>query len=272
MVAREPGANIGIPTGELSGILTLDVDTYKAESMTPEDIERELGPIPDTAVVETGRGGLQYLFRYPEELRKETLRKGLPENELGAGVCVKADGGYVVAPPSRTTGPYKVLVKRPLAEPPTWLIEALRVQQKLLSGRIGRTVPSGATVATLEIEGPTIPYGTRDDTLTRIAGRLHDGTRTLDELTNKLLAINEARCEPPLPERQVVKIARSIHARTPCKATRRATAETIEALDEIEAELWQRGWPGIGGKSERDAYVALIVAGREFGKLIPGAV
>jgi hypothetical protein len=269
---ESPDANIGIPTGEFSGILTLDLDTYKPGAMTPEAIQRKLGPIPKTALVGTGSGGLQYRFRFTSELSKETLRKGIPENELGVGVCVKADGGYVVAPPSRTTGPYMVLEKRPLADPPAWLIEALREPQRLPRKRAGRTATAITMAVTPDTDGPPIPAGTRNDTLTRIAGRLHDGTRTLDELTAALLAVNEARCKPPLPERQVVKIAGSIHARTPCKATRRATAETIEALDEIEAEMWEREWPGVGGKSERDAFVALIVVAREVGELIPGGV
>lgn len=106
---------------------------------------------------------------------------------------------------------------------------------------------------------------------------MHDGTRDLDALTCGLLEVNAQRCVPPLPDNQVIKIARSVHPRTPCKATRRATMETLEALDAIEhGELYRRdrggGWSGMGGKSERSAYAALIVEAREHGELIPGGV
>ena len=43
-----------------------------------------------------------------------------------------------------------------------------------------------------------------------------DVIRMLEDLEADLLAINAARCKPPLPVRQVRKIARSIHERTPC--------------------------------------------------------
>ena len=131
--------------------------------------------------------------------------------------------------------------------------------------------PRGRGSIDLDRGGP-IPAGTRDDALTSIAGRLHDGTRTLEALTADLLEINAARCEPPLPDGQVVKIARSIHGRTPCKRSARASAETVEALEASEGGLWLREWRGIGELSARDLYIALIKAGREHGELIPAGV
>lgn len=62
---RWPDANIGIPTGERSGLLVLDHDAYKPGAISREDLERKYGPIPKTTTVGTGRGGFQYLFRYP---------------------------------------------------------------------------------------------------------------------------------------------------------------------------------------------------------------
>ncbi|MDP9478026.1 MAG: bifunctional DNA primase/polymerase, partial [Actinomycetota bacterium] len=62
---RWPEANIGIPTGERSGLLVLDHDAYKPEAISREDLERKHGPIPKTLTVGTGRGGFQYLFLYP---------------------------------------------------------------------------------------------------------------------------------------------------------------------------------------------------------------
>ncbi|MDP9486217.1 MAG: bifunctional DNA primase/polymerase, partial [Actinomycetota bacterium] len=46
--SRWPLANIGIPTGERSGLLVLDHDAYKPEAISREDLERKHGPIPKT--------------------------------------------------------------------------------------------------------------------------------------------------------------------------------------------------------------------------------
>jgi hypothetical protein len=77
----------------------------------------------------------------------------------------------------------------------------------------------------IDVAGPRINNGGRNDALTAIAGRLHDGSRTLKELEEELDQINRARCPHPLERKKVAKIARSIHRRPPY---RRARPEEIE--------------------------------------------
>jgi hypothetical protein len=254
-----PDANIGVPTGGRSGLLALDVDHPAAM----DELERERGELPATRTHATGSGGIHYLFRYPagDEIRNSA-------GKLAPGLDVRGEGGYIVAPPSATTRPYEVLDDLPLADPPEWLLEALRSDSR--GAGVGDAHSPGP--GPLDTGGP-IPEGTRDDTLASIAGKMHDGSRDLDELTAGLLEINARRCEPPLPERQVEKIARSVHHRPPCKRTGPTpTPEVLEALEEIERELWRREWRGMGELSGRDVYVALIKAGRSHGELIPGGV
>jgi predicted transcriptional regulator len=255
---RWPNANIGIPTGKRSGFLVLDVD----HPPTLDALEAEHGKLPATRTHATGNGGIHYLFRYPAgaEIRNSA-------GKLGDGLDVRGEGGYIVVPPSRTARPYEVLDRLPLADPPAWLIEALRESHRDRGGGAG-----GTTAIIADNDGPAIFEGTRDDTLTRIAGRLHDGTRTLDQLAADLMAINEARCQPPLPERQVLKTARSIHARPPCKPAPATTPEALEVLDQIEAVLWQIRWRGMGELSARDVYVALMIIARRYGTRIPAGV
>jgi hypothetical protein len=88
----------------------------------------------------------------------------------------------------------------------------------------------------------------------------HDGTRMLEDLEADLPAINTARCKPPLPVRQVQKIARSIHERTLCSPG--PDPKELEALIDIQAAFWRTEWRGMGGKSERDIVVALIKLAR----------
>jgi hypothetical protein len=85
-------------------------------------------------------------------------------------------------------------------------------------------------------------------TLASIAGRLHDGTRTLPELEAALAEENARRCLRPLPDTEIQKIARSIHEREPCKASVDVSPEVLAALDIIEEDMWEQPerW---GGKS-----------------------
>jgi hypothetical protein len=257
---RWPKANVGIPTGEANGILALDVD----HPPTLEALEAERGELPTTATTGTGNGGMHYLFRYPAgvEIRNSAGR-------LGKGLDVRGEGGYIVAPPSVTVRPYEWLDRRPLAPPPAWLVETLSEPHRPRTGRGGPRRPAYPPAA----DDDPIPEGARDNTLTRIAGRLHDGTRRLAELEEKLLTINEARCAPPLPEHQVRKIAASIHRRAPCAAGTPAQGpEAREALAAVEAALWRRAWKGAGGKSARSVMVALIKAARRHGTIISAGI
>jgi hypothetical protein len=120
------------------------------------------------------------------------------------------------------------------------------------------------------VEGALIPQGCRDDQLTRIAGRLHDGTRSIDELAAELLEVNAARCEPPLSEAQVAKIARSIHGREPCRAG--LPQEVEELLDALSGFWHGRAWKGLAEKSEARFARALIREGRKVGTAIPNGL
>jgi hypothetical protein len=250
---RWPHANIGIPTGKHSGILSLDVD-----QPTGLDVLRaEHGQLPATRTHSTGSGGMHYLFAYPAgvEIRNSA-------GKLAEGLDVRGEGGYIIAPPSRTTQPYEVLDALPLATPPGWLTEALAEPHRTMG-----KVRSVTTVASISAYGPPIFEGARDDTLARIAGRLHDGTRSLDDLAAELLEINAQRCEPPLPDQQVVKVARSIHGRELCGAGR---PKEIDELVGVLSDYWHgQTWKKLAKKSEARFARALIREGRKFGKRVP---
>jgi Bifunctional DNA primase/polymerase, N-terminal/Primase C terminal 1 (PriCT-1) len=253
---RYPGANIGIPTGERSGILVVDHDTYKEETASLEEVEAILGPISKGVTIATGSGGRQYLFRYPEGSNIRNATGVLP------GVDIRGEGGYILAPGSATKGAYKRLDKRPLPELPAQLAETLTEPQR------DAVKVKGITMApSVEADGPPILEGSRDDTLARIAGRLHDGTRSLDDLTAELLVINARRCEPPLPDQQVVKVARSIHRREPCRLGR---PKEVDELVGVLSDYWHgQTWKRLAKKSEARFARALIREGRKFGKRVP---
>jgi hypothetical protein len=174
---------------------------------------------------------------------------------------VRGEGGYIIVPPSRTTRPYEVLDALPLADTPPWLRETLTEPKKPASKvRMIHTAPS------IGANGSPILQGSRDDTLACIAGRLHDGTRSLDDLTAELVEINARRCEPPLPDQQVVKVARSIHGREPCRPGR---PKEVDELVGVLSDYWHgQTWKRLAKKSEARFARALIREGRKFGKRV----
>jgi hypothetical protein len=262
---RYPGANPAMPTGERSGVFVLDVDADKWGFGSLEALEEEHGELPPTWTVRTGGGGLHYYFRLPPDVE---IRNSA--GKLGRGLDVRGEGGYVLLPGSVTEGAYEVLERHQIADAPAWLVKLLREPSV---SPVGDIRPRQRSAANANADGPPILEGERDNTLASIAGKLHDGTRTLSDLEAELLEINERRCVPPLPERQVLKTARSIYKRTPCKPSRpEPSAETVEALDAVEAEMWGREWSGMGGKSERDAVISLIKQARRHGELIAAGV
>lgn len=125
------GAQIGVATGSESGLFVLDVDLDKERGIngyeTLEYLEGIHGPLPLTPRQRTGRGGMQYLFKYQEGLKNST-------SKIGAGIDTRGQGGYIVVAPSRNTnGPYTWVVSprdTPLADVPQWLIDALKEAEK----------------------------------------------------------------------------------------------------------------------------------------------
>jgi hypothetical protein len=114
MRAAIPRGLLAIRTGAVSGLVVVDVDPDHGGRLDPD-------LMPPTASVRTGSGGWHAYYWHP----------GVPvlnsQGRLAAGVDVRGDGGYVVAPPSihpRTREPYRWVGRRVLAEMPRALVRA----------------------------------------------------------------------------------------------------------------------------------------------------
>ena len=237
---RYPGEKIGMPTGRASGVFDVDVDRLEALDELPAEM-------PETLTVRTPRGGLHFFFNHVDGLTNRT-------GSLPSGIDVRGDGGYVIVPPSPG---YEVERLAPVADAPEWLLDLIRTEPE----REPRPVFSGVVV-----DGGPIPEGGRDDALTRVAGRLHDGTRELSKLEDDLQAVNERRCLPPLPFGQVRKIARSVFRYEPCKPGG-PNPETIAALARAESMITGGEWKGKGGKTRYSLSVAWLTLARRHGRL-----
>jgi Bifunctional DNA primase/polymerase, N-terminal/Primase C terminal 1 (PriCT-1) len=248
---RHPNAKIGMPTGSWSDCFVVDEDRPKAV----EELEREL---PETLIIRTPSGGRHFYFKHVDGLTNSP--GALPE-----GIDIRGEGGYVIVPPSEG---YTIEVRAPIADAPDWLLEALRDEPRRSSKSGQPRSPNG-----IPDEGAPIHEGARDETLARIAGRLHDGTRHLRQLEDDLQAINEARCIPPLPPKQVRKIAQSIYRYEPCRPAGRAPdQEAVSALAKIERALLGRECKGKGGKTQYSIAVAALKIARRHGTLTEDGV
>src|SRR5262249_31802057 len=134
--------------------------------------------------------------------------------KLGLGLDVRADGGYVLVPPSMhaSGNSYRWELSSRIGEvsiapAPDWLLALIRGPSP--AGRTARPPSEGVK----PIRGP-IAEGMRNDTLARIAGHLFRMRALSPNLAAELVhVINEARCQPPLPFYEVQAIVESIATR-----------------------------------------------------------
>jgi len=91
MLRRHPRGLLAVRTGAPSGTVVIDVDPPGISTM---QMLVSNGVLPRTLAAVTGRGGYHLVYAHPGGKIMSGAGKG------GPGVDVKADGGYVVAPPS----------------------------------------------------------------------------------------------------------------------------------------------------------------------------
>ena len=272
--SRWPRANIGIPTGERSRLVVVDVDPAAGGRASLDRLEEERG-IPQTLSQITGGGGIHLVYRYPEDTE---IRNSA--GKLATGVDIRGEGGYIVAPPSHTEGPYRWAERREIADPPPWMVEKLaespdkhtRPSTQATRSRLRDAGKGPKGTAPTNTNEATIPDGLRNDTLFRIGCSLRARGAELEEITDELHRTNEARCRPPIPAGEVSKIAASAASYPTGGARPGPSPEVLEAMERIEANIWCSPWPRMGGKTDRDVMVSLLQLARRHGKRIPAGV
>jgi hypothetical protein len=189
--------NLAVAT---DGLIVIDPDTLPDGSANPWLTAERKDMLATGAVTITPRGGRHYWFRQPGGMDVRNSAGVIADR-----VDIRANGGYVVVPPSRLpNGAYRYdlhLMKPPdkLPLPPAWLLDAIR-KPKANSETNGKadTCPNA------------IAAGKRNATLASLAGRLRKQGASQSEIEAFLLARNEEQCQPPLPREEVIKIAASV--------------------------------------------------------------
>jgi putative DNA primase/helicase len=148
---RWPNADVCIATGSDSKIFVLDQDTVEGHGPDRDGaaslaaLEKIHGPLPPTQKVKTPTGGTHFYFRYPE-----TGNIFNTDNQIGAGLDIRGEGGMVVAPPTvkigkdgKPAGEYKWLNDIPMTQAPAWLLDLV------IDKNINERIP-GEAQATIE--------------------------------------------------------------------------------------------------------------------------
>ncbi|MBL1216602.1 MAG: hypothetical protein D8M59_03820 [Planctomycetes bacterium] len=199
---QHPDANIAIRT---DGLIVIDVDGPDNSWLLDDvDKQQELANAPTSI---TPRGGRHHIFRAPNG---RTYRNSA--SKVAPHVDVRADGGYIVAPPSVVDGKtYRWLEgsgldwpPEELTEPPSWLLEILDG----IAANRGRA--SEAQSGGGADDRSLIPEGNRNATLTSMAGSMRRRGMSESAILAALHQTNQEQCQPPLDDREVQKIAESV--------------------------------------------------------------
>lgn len=194
-----PNCNIGIATGGMSNglvVVDVDLDNDKGEDgyVTLRAWESEHGELPEGACATTPRGGMHLYFVSDEPISCSTNQE--------KGVDVRADGGFVVAPPSvRDDGrSYEWDLHIEDYGIPRADANVKAFIAKMQEGR----------VEAKRFELPDrIRDGERNDTLYRYACSLQAHSVPDDVIVASVVGVNRTLCDRPLDDAECEKIVNS---------------------------------------------------------------
>lgn len=202
---RHPTANIGgVTTGRLVIDVDADPDPAKDGMVWHNSAGRDL--LPETVTQITGGGGLQYIYA------RSGGKVGNSAGKIAPGVDVRADGGYIVLPPSvHPNGtPYRWVDgasprQRPPAPAPDVLLALVTAPRELpaaapLAAAIGE-IPPGLLRYALAGKGE----GGRNDGAFWLACKLIEEVGATYE-ARKVLGTFGYNCTPPLSDAELEKV------------------------------------------------------------------
>lgn len=198
-----PRCNIGIATGGMSNglvVIDVDLDNDKGEDgyIALKAWEAEHGELPEGACATTPRGGMHLYFVSDEPF------SGSVNHE--AGIDVRADGGYVVAPPSvREDGKtYEWDLHPDDYDVPRADSNTKAFIRKMQEGKTGEQ----------RFELPDrIKNGERNDTLFRYACSMQAHSVPDDVIIASVLGVNKSLCDNPLDDDECEKLVKSALAK-----------------------------------------------------------
>lgn len=228
-----PNLNVAIATGDKSGgLMVIDLDVAHEGGVdgmeTLRDWEREHGELPETVTVETGKGGM-HLYYYVDEYISCSVGGE-------SGVDIRANGGYVVAPPSiHPNGNQYTFENHPddykVAVADENVMAFVRSVQKQRERSEPFKLPD------------KIGDGKRNDTLMRYACSMQSRGDDTELIIEALKAVNLKKCDPPLSESEVEKIVESVTGLYPKGEARGLKAAKPRPRESVALMLTDKGKP-----------------------------
>lgn len=221
--SQHPTANIGLATGERSGVVVLDIDMPEGH-FSLKELQATYTPLPNTRRVRTANKGLHYYFQYPQDGKDYKNAVGLQGN---IGVDIRATGGYVVLPPSKLYGRLSYIWGNPetaIAPLPIWLRDLLiESQQQRESFPQGVRFAERAGEYWLSQALQRASEGNRNATGFWLACQLRDDHLSEAEARSIILSyanqVQEGR--EPYTSKEAIASVRSAYKRPPREPARR---------------------------------------------------
>jgi predicted P-loop ATPase len=198
---HRPALNVGIATGSMSGgLIVIDLDVHEERGEDGADAlwewEREHGELPETVSAKTGSGGVHLYYQANTPISSSV--------NTALGVDVRAEGGYVVAPPS----------VHPSGQPYAWDnspedFGVAPADERVLE--FVKFVQGGDLKRKVKFKLPKeIKEGCRNTTLHKYGSSMQSRGFSDAEIYAGLVGANITACKPPLPQEDVDKIYQSV--------------------------------------------------------------
>ena len=225
---RDPSMNIGVAAGKASGLLVFDVDPRNGGEAGWDAWVAANGPHPDGSMQLTAGGGYHFLGQYTDAMRS---------CKLATGVDLLSDGRYFVVHPSTIDGrsyewegscdPHDGVGPFPI--PGAWL-----------------AAYQGRRTDTQQRTPDTILQGGRNEGLLSAGGTMRNAGFSEEEILSALLVMNERRCDPPLPETEVRRVAKSASRYEPARDVAGDMARGTQAAEALLHQEPENDWADWG--------------------------
>ena len=210
-----PNANLAIVTGRVSGVVAFDLDSDYAMQFAEEK-----GGFPDTPKVRTGKG-MHVFVAHPDFEIRNDVRKELD-------LDIRADGGYVVAPPSYHGSGRQYewennlsIVDLEVADCKPWMINYLKEVNSCSAKAKKETTPKPSdnpntvSKATTDNQYADImkngaQQGQRNHTATRLIGHLLGKGNDPEMVWEMIRQWNTTKNTPPVDDTELYKTFESI--------------------------------------------------------------
>jgi replicative DNA helicase len=245
---ENPDANIAIVTGPVSGIVAFDLDSEHAIEFAEKQ-----GGFPATVKVKTGKGYHLYM-QYPGFEIRNSVNKNLD-------IDIRADGGYVAAPPSiHGSGRHyeweESLSIHEIAPAPCepWMFDYLKniAEGPSVSKQSKERVPKPSDTRNMASKQNTegdyaailsngAVEGMRNHTTTKLAGHLLAKGIAEDEVWSMLKLWNSGKNRLPLDESELRRTFNSVkNLESKNKKKEIEVVQFLDSVDKVAAEYDQQ--------------------------------